>query len=335
MANRNPNPRETSPSELGRGARHTVPSPVAPKARSPQGGGESGRRSRNPAEPHTVGSALRTLTARLARARIEGAGGDARRLVAAALDVPAAALLREPERTLTEAQLARLESYVVRRAAREPVSRILGRRDFYGRSFAISAATLDPRPDSETLVAAALQIAREEGWQRPRILDVGTGSGCLLIALLCELAGASGTGTDIDPEALAIALANAGRLGVADRALWLQADALESVRGSFHILLSNPPYVRSGDIEGLEPEVRRYDPVGALDGGPDGLAFYRRLAPRIPSVVPNGWVVVEVGFDQADAVLAILSEIPIDRDRSRVCLDVAGKRRCVAVRTRA
>jgi release factor glutamine methyltransferase len=270
----------------------------------------------------------------LARAGIEGAGGDVRRLLAAALDAPAAALLREPERALTDAQLASLEGFVARRASREPVSRILGRRDFYGRSFAITPATLDPRPDSETLVAAALEIAREEGWERPRVLDVGTGSGCLLLSLLCELAGASGTGTDIALETLAVAGANAQVLGVAHRASWLSADALESVCGPFHILVSNPPYVRSGDIECLDPEVRCYDPLISLDGGPDGLEFYRRLAPRIPSVVPNGWVVLEVGFDQADAVVSILSNIP-HMERIRIFRDVAGQRRCVAVKTRA
>jgi release factor glutamine methyltransferase len=268
----------------------------------------------------------------LVRAGIEGAGGDVRRLMAGVLGAPAAALLREPERVLTDAQLATLESCIARRANREPVSRILGRRDFYGRSFAITPATLDPRPDSETLIAAALEIAREEGWERPRILDVGTGSGCLVLTLLCELASASGTGTDISAETLAVARTNAERLGVADRVSWLQADALETVRGPFHMLVSNPPYIRSGEMEGLEPEVRRFDPTLALDGGPDGLAFYRRLQQHIPSVISNGWVVLEVGFDQAGAVLSIIAN---NKDRTRVHLDVAGRRRCVAVKTRA
>jgi len=288
-------------------------------------------------EPHTAGSALRRWTAALTRSGIEGAGGDVRRLMAAVLGAPASAILSEPGRPLTDAQLATLSSYVARRANHEPVSRILGCRDFYGRSFTISSATLDPRPESETLIAAALEIAREEGWERPRILDVGTGSGCLLLTLLCELGNARGTGTDISVAALAIARANARRLGVTERASWLRTDALETVSGPFHILIANPPYVRTGEIAHLEPEVCNFDPISALDGGADGLALYRRLVPRIPSAVPNGWVVLEVGCDQADEVMSIISRGGgnVDATAIRVRLDVSGKRRCVAVKTRA
>lgn len=163
---------------------------------------------------------------------------------------------------------------------------------------------------------------------------MGTGSGCLLLTLLCELNGASGTGTDISSEALAVARENADRLGVAQRTSWLRADALETVSGPFHILIGNPPYVRTGEIVHLEPEVRDFDPRLSLDGGADGLALYRRLAPRIPGVVPSGWVVLEVGFDQADEVLSIMCGDG-NVGESRVRLDVAGRRRCVAVKTRA
>jgi release factor glutamine methyltransferase len=294
---------------------------------SPGGGG-----------PRALGSALRRWTALLSRRGIEGAGGDVRRLVAAVLDVPMAAILSEPRRVLSDAELATLDSYVARRADREPVSRILGRRDFYGRSFTISPATLDPRPESETLIAAALQIVREEGWQQDtlRILDVGTGSGCLLLTLLCELGEGSGVGTDVSAEALAVARTNAVRLGVAERASWQLADALETVCGPFHIMVANPPYVRTAAIARLEPGVRSFDPIVSLEGGADGLAVYRRLAPRIQSVVPNGWVILEVGFDQADEVLSIVSGACGPRGAARigVYLDVAGRRRCVAVKTR-
>jgi release factor glutamine methyltransferase len=284
-----------------------------------------------PGEPRTVGPVLRECTMTLTRAGVEGAGGDARRLLAAVLEAPAVSIASEPARVLTGAELARLESYVARRANREPVSRILGCRDFYGRSFTISPATLDPRPDSETLIAAALQVAGEEGWEGPRILDVGTGSGCLLVTLLCELESASGTGTDISAEALAVARGNAERLGVAKRARWLRSDLLETVAGPFHMLVSNPPYVRSGEIERLEAEVRDFDPRIALDGGADGLAFYRRLAAGLAGVVPQGWVVLEVGYDQADSVLSVFSGTA---EETRIFPDVAGKRRCVAVKTR-
>ena len=289
-------------------------------------------------DPPTVGSALREWTAQLARCGVEGGGSDVRRLLAAALDIPAARVLSEPERVLTPAELATLTLYVVRRARREPVSRILGRRDFYGRTFMISPATLDPRPESETLIEAAIGLVRKEGWAQSdlRILDVGTGSGCLLLTLLAELDGASGTGTDVSEAALAVARVNAGHLGVADRASWLAANALETVPGPFHILVSNPPYVRSDDIAQLAPEVCNFDPAIALDGGVDGLAVYQRLAPTVASVVPDGWVVMEIGYDQADAVASILAD-GIGRESLgdlRVYHDVAGERRCVAVRTR-
>ena len=228
---------------------------------------------------------------------------------------------------------------MARRAKREPVSRILGWREFYGRPFTISPATLDPRPDTETVVEAALQVIREEGWRERSglsILDVGTGSGCLLVTLLCEIGAARGTGTDISPAALEVACANAERLQVADRASWLLADALETVSGPFHMLVSNPPYVRSHDIAHLETEVCGFDPLAALDGGADGLVLYRRLAARIAKVVPDGWAILEVGYDQADAVASILSDAIGSEAVAdmRIYRDVAGKRRCVAVRTR-
>jgi release factor glutamine methyltransferase len=289
--------------------------------------------------PRTIGAALRGWTAELTCAGIEEAGGDVRRLVAAALGLSSARLLAESERVLTPAEQAMLRRLIDRRARREPVSRILGWREFYGRPFAISPATLDPRPDTETLVEAALAIVREEGsdkGERLRILDVGTGTGCLLVTLLCEVAAARGTGTDTSAAALEVARANAERLKVADRASWLIADALESVSGPFHMLLSNPPYVRTADIARLEPEVCCYDPVDALDGGADGLTLYRRLAAQVARVVPDGWVILEVGYDQADAVAGILSDAIGSGAvaEMRVYRDVTGQRRCVAVKTR-
>jgi release factor glutamine methyltransferase len=296
--------------------------------------------------PLAVGAALRQLTAGLARSGIEGAGGDVRRLIAAELDVSPARVLSEPERVLTAAQVESLSGYVARRTAREPVSRILGRRDFFGRTFTISPATLDPRPESETLIEAALEAARQEGWEGDglRILDVGTGSGCLLLTLLCELSGARGTGTDISAAAIAVARDNADRLGVSRRASWLAADGLETVLGPFHMLISNPPYVRTSEIVHLEPEVCNFDPPIALDGGADGLAVYRALAPRLARVVPDGWIVLEVGYDQADAVTSIVAAsvgqavgqgVGQAVADMRVYRDVAGTRRCVAMRTRA
>jgi release factor glutamine methyltransferase len=286
----------------------------------------------------TVAAVMRELAAQLASAGIEEAGGDVRRLAAGALGVSSADILKAPERVLTTAQVQLLRGYAERRRRREPVSRILGERDFYGRTFAISPATLDPRPDSETVLAATLEVVREEGWlsQPLRILDVGTGSGCLLLTLLCELPQATGLGTDISTAALAVASCNARRLGLEERVSWQQADGLENIAGAFHVLVSNPPYVRTADIAALQPEVRSFEPVAALDGGPDGLAVYRALLPRVAHVVaPGGWVVLEVGHDQADRVVALLTSenTGMDGARIRVRRDVAGKRRCVAART--
>src|SRR5437870_6345664 len=215
-----------------------------------------------PVEELTLAAALRQATADLRRAGVENAGDDARRLLAAVLSLSAAQILARPERPLSPDEARTVSRCVARRAAREPVSRILGDRDFYGRSFAISPATLDPRADSETLIAATLELAASEGWlARPlRLLDVGTGSGCLLLTLLAELPDAAGVGTDTSIAALDVARANAQRLGVADRAQWLAADALEAIRGKFDILISNPPYIPTHEMAGLDPEVRCYDP---------------------------------------------------------------------------
>jgi release factor glutamine methyltransferase len=286
----------------------------------------------------TVADAVRQATRELEGAGIDGAGTDARRLVAAVLDLSAAQLLGRRGQLLSADQARRLRGYLDRRRMREPVSRILGERDFYGRSFTISPATLDPRPDSETLIEAALDLARAEGWLAAplRLLDVGTGSGCLLLTLLCELPAATGVGTDINQSALEVARANARRLGLADRAQWLEADALDGIAGSFNMLIANPPYIRSGEIAALEPEVRRFDPIAALDGGADGLESYRRIAAGIPTVIPDGWVVLEVGYDQADAVVGLLASggCPIAPGTVKLYRDVAGRRRCVAAKTR-
>jgi release factor glutamine methyltransferase len=288
--------------------------------------------------PATLGAAVRAATLRLRRAGIDSAGDDARRLAAAVLGLDGAEVLSAPERPLGDEEVRRLACAIARRARREPASRILGAREFYGRSFALSPATLDPRADSETLIAATLALVGDEGWLSAplRILDVGTGSGCLLVTLLLELAHATGVGTDISPAALATARSNARALAVAERSRWVAADALAGLAGPFDIMVSNPPYVRSADIARLAPEVARYDPHAALDGGSDGLAVFRRLAEGVAGLVPDGWIVLEVGHDQADAVAALLSSPGAlgSGARLRVFTDVAGMRRCVAGRTR-
>ncbi len=303
--------------------------------------------------PEAVGTAIGPfagLAAREAQASlgrllgargIDGAVRDARLLVIEALGISATDLVRTPDRRLTAAEGGRLQDFARRRLAHEPVSRILGVRGFYGRTFRITPATLDPRPCSETVIEAALDLVRGGGGRAApiRILDVGTGSGALLVTLLAELEHATGIGTDISDAALAVARDNAERLGVLSRATFLNRRTLEGVEGPFHLLVSNPPYIPSADVAELAPEVRDFDPVGALDGGPDGLALYRALAAGFRAVVePGGWILVEVGAGQAAAVETLFRRSAgagdMQGDREIRCwTDLGGHVRCVAART--
>ncbi len=250
-----------------------------------------------------------SATRNLREAGIDTPERDARFLAAAALGIGPLELIAAPDRPVSIEETLRLDEYVRRRVAREPVSRILGRRAFYGREFVISPATLDPRPDTEVLVDLVLEIADEQGWRtRPiRIVDIGTGSGCILLTLLAELPLAQGLGTDINPAALEMAARNAAELGLDERVQFLHTRSLSGLGGTFDLLVSNPPYIPSGDISALEPEVRHYDPRGALDGGPDGLDIFRELARDLPCAVPHGWSVFEVGAGQAEKVVEIFN----------------------------
>jgi release factor glutamine methyltransferase len=283
----------------------------------------------------TLAEAARAAQQALNAAGVEDAGRDARLLTAAAVGVSTADIIGRPEQILSAEAQARLRRMIERRSAREPVSRILGEREFYGRPFALSEATLDPRPDSETLIGAALELATQEGWgEAPiRILDIGTGTGCLLLTLLAELPNATGLGTDISEEALATAQRNAQALGLADRGAFARHDMLDGVAGPFDLVVSNPPYIASGDIPVLAPEVHQFDPHAALDGGPDGLAFYRRISQGLDKVL-GGWVVLEVGMGQADAVALLLQQAFVKTLHAELRRydDLGGHTRCVALR---
>jgi len=284
----------------------------------------------------SVRDAIGKLAAELSGRGIEQPARDARILVASAIGGTLSDLLREPEQRLTSSEAERLALSAERRMAREPVSRILGQRDFFGRAFAISPETLDPRPCTETLIEAALELADEEGW-RPlpiRMLDAGTGSGCLLLTLLAEMELARGVGTDISAGALAVARANADRLRLSERAEFVEARYTAPVRGTFDLVISNPPYIATRDIGGLEPEVRDYEPRAALDGGADGLEAYREIAAGLPRVVPRGWALFEVGAGQAEAVAEILRrELAGRAGAIRQWTDLGGHSRCVAIQT--
>lgn len=249
---------------------------------------------------------FRAATAQLTAAGVESPRLDARLLLEAAFGwKPHALTLGTP--AVTAEGLARFEGMLARRLAREPVSRILGLRDFWSLPFQISPATLDPRPDSECLVQAVLdQVDRHKPL---RLLDLGTGSGCLLIALLTELPAAWGLGLDRAPDAAAMAQRNAETLGVGGRSAFAVGDWTEALAGRFDVILSNPPYIPLADRDSLAPEVRCFDPALALFGGADGLDPYRRFAAGLAGfLAPGGLLALEIGWDQGAAVTALLQQ---------------------------
>lgn len=295
--------------------------------------------------PETLDAAQRRLTALFRAAGIDTPALDARLLVTAALGLDAAGGILKPETTVPSEQAAIIDGFARRRLAREPVSRILGRRPFYGLDFEISAATLDPRPDTEVLVEAALELLRQRSPKStsalapaaPRILDLGTGSGAIIIALLAALPEARGVATDISAAALQIAARNADRLGVAQRLQTIETSWLDGVQGPFDLIVSNPPYIPQAQIAELDPEVAVYDPRGALDGGPDGLAAYRSLIPCAGAVLaPAGWLALEIGLGQENDVSAIANVCSNFNHATgrRQWPDLSGRTRCVAFQAR-
>ncbi len=248
-----------------------------------------------------------------ARARLEAAGLagpviDARLLVEAAADATRTDIVTDPYRPLTPAQEATLEGYLARRERREPVSHILGRKGFWKIMLKVTPDVLTPRPDTETVVEYALRDFPEHApW---RVLDLGVGSGAILLAILADRPAAKGLGVDVSEEALAVARDNAASLGLAGRLALLRGDWTAGLDGdSFELVVANPPYIASDVIETLEPEVKDHEPRVALEGGADGLDHYRILAPEILRVLkPGGRFAVEIGYDQKAAVEALFRE---------------------------
>jgi release factor glutamine methyltransferase len=214
------------------------------------------------------------------------------------------------DRILTEAEASLVTAAVARRLKREPVHRILGSREFHGMDLLLSRETLEPRPDTEVLVDAMLpplknMIATKGS---ARILDLGTGTGAIILALLKECIGATGVGTDISHDALATAQTNAERHGLASRFTPVHSHWFSGISGRFDIIVSNPPYIRSDIIPVLDPEVRDFDPIAALDGGPDGLSPYRDIAVNAANFLEqDGMVGLEIGYDQKSAVTDIFT----------------------------
>lgn len=287
----------------------------------------------------TVEAAYRLLAERLAGAAIATPELDARLLVCAAGGLSHEQFVREPARPLGRAEQDRLDSFTRRRLEHEPVSRILGTRSFWRHAFEIGEC-LDPRPETETLVEAAIGLMRQQGRARDAlsILDLGTGSGCILLSLLSELDRTRGLGVDKSPAALEVARANAERLGLGHRAEFVCASWCDGISGRFDLVVANPPYIRAGEIGRLAPEVARFDPLVALDGGADGLDAYRAIVPELVRVLrPGGWALLEIGDGQFDGVAQLIAEagFALEDDNLRRFEDLAGIARCVAVRNGA
>ncbi len=275
----------------------------------------------------TVEALLGDAVEELEAAGIPSPRADARLLLQAALNRCAEALIRDPRAPVASDDADLFFSLIARRRRREPVSRILGKREFWSLDFAVAPDTLDPRPDSETVVEAALERCGDR--TKPlRVLDLGTGSGCLLLAVLSELPGATGVGTDIAEGAVAAAARNAVRHGLSERASFLCTDWDTDIDGQFELILCNPPYVASSEIDGLQPEVSLWEPRTALDGGTDGLAAYRRLAPAIAGrLAPGGAAFLEIGTGQEQPVERIMAARDLARFASKA--DLGGIVRCL------
>ena len=255
---------------------------------------------------------------------------DARLLLEAAAGATRADLLNDPQRQLTDEQTRTLDAYLGRRERREPIAHILGRKGFWTVMLSVGPQVLTPRPDTELVVIAALE--RLEAAAPARVLDLGTGSGAILLAVLAERPAARGLGVDVSEEALAVARENAANLGLAGRTALLRGDWTAGLEDDgFDLVVSNPPYIPTADIPSLDPEVRQYEPLAALDGGPDGLDAYRVLAPEILRVLkPGGGFVVEIGHDQGPAVMGLFLEAGATEMELRQ--DLGGRDRVVAGR---
>ena len=253
----------------------------------------------------TLVSAWNSAKERLKAAGVEGPVIDARLLVEAAADATRADIVAEPRRELTDDQAARLEDFVSRRERREPVSHILGRKGFWKIMLNVNSHVLTPRPDTETLVEWALRQYPEH--RAFSMLDLGVGSGAIILSILAERPAAKGLGVDVSEEALAVARENAANLGLAKKLALLRGDWTRGLGdASFDLVVSNPPYIATAEIETLDPEVKDHEPRLALDGGPDGLDAYRLLAPEILRVLkPGGRFAVEIGHDQSKPVEAL------------------------------
>lgn len=270
--------------------------------------------------PITLDDMLKKLRGQLAAAGIENPALDARLLVRQGGQFSDAEMISGGSVPLSAEAIENIEEFALRRTAGEPISRIFGGREFYGRFFTVTPDTLDPRPDTETLIEAALKRAREMGADRPlKILDLGTGTGCILITLLAELPTATGVAVDISPAALDVARQNAAAHGVESRADFRQGSWFEPLREGeiFDLILSNPPYIPESDIESLAKEVRNHDPFMALSGGKDGLAAYKFILKDLKKYLGcGGYALFEIGAGQEKDLVRLMEDSMMTREES-------------------
>ncbi len=285
----------------------------------------------------TVQNAVEALTRCFQKTNLATPLLDARLIVRDVCGLSRENFLLNQNGWLTPDETTKIKQFLDRRLANEPISRIAGKREFWGHEFIISPFVLDPRPDTETLVETVLNILQAEGRmsERLRILDLGTGSGCILLSLLAELPNAWGVGTDISFEAISVATKNAFSLGVFERSAFICTNWCEAISGQFDLIVSNPPYIKREDIAGLRPEVRCYDPMIALDGGMDGFDAYRHIARASASLAKTGaWIVVEAGLGQADDIIKVFCDsgcVSVYED-TLMCQDLTGINRVVAIK---
>ena len=281
------------------------------------------------AEPTELVALRRTAIEQLRSASIENAEIDVDLLLAQVLHCDRLGLLRRSHDIVGTDDVTHFLQLLESRGAGRPVSRILGRREFWSLNFEVTDAVLDPRSDSETLVEAILR-RRTDRDRALRILDLGSGSGCLLLALLSEFPNASGLGIDKSPLSVDVARRNANRLGLDDRSTFRVLDWSAGIQDRFDVMVANPPYIPSAEILGLAAEVRLHDPTPALDGGADGLDAYRQLVPLLPGLlVTQGIAAFECGIGQSASVQALISES--GHGAAEIERDLSGIERCLVV----
>ncbi len=271
----------------------------------------------------SAADAVRLVAHSFRLAQIEAPEIDARLLIGHALNLSRAQLLSQSDRFIEAREINVISALTARRLKREPVARILGRKEFWSLDLAVTPDVLVPRPETETVVESALDAVGGARMETLRVLDIGTGSGALLLALLSELPNAAGTGTDISATALTVARANAARHALDARCTFIACDGASAAGGRFDLVVSNPPYIATAEIASLPPEVRNYDPVLALDGGNDGLDVYRAIAADATRLLtPGGRLIVELGAGQESAVRTLFSAAGLTVNEARK--DLAG-----------